>query len=145
MNKMEKIKLAFVSFFTAVNTWLGILSVPMYILVAVNIIDYITGIAASSCKGQAIESRIGYRGIAKKVSMWLLVAIGAIMDYLMVFATASLGVDTGIKYMVAIAVVIWLLANELISILENISDIGTPLPPFLLKLIQLLKDKTQEL
>ena len=38
----------------------------------------------------------------------------------------------------------WLLANELISILENISDIGTPLPPFLTKLVELVREKTEE-
>ena len=36
-----------------------------------------------------------------------------------------------------------LLANEIISILENISDIGTPLPPFLLKLVEYMREKTE--
>ena len=43
----------------------------------------------------------------------------------------------------AAAVVFWLLANELISILENVADIGVPMPAFLMKAVELVKEKAE--
>ena len=144
MNELNKIKLMFVAVFTALNGWLGALAMPFYILVGMNIIDYITGIYAAKCRGERVSSDIGFRGIAKKICMWLLVAVGAAVDYIILSMTAALGVDVGFKSLVAFAVIFWLLANEIISLLENINDIGAPLPPFLLKLAQIIKEKSEE-
>lgn len=144
MKHIDKVKAYFVAVFTAVTGWLGILAVPFYILVLTNLIDYTTGIYASVCRGEKVSSAKGLRGIAKKVCMWLLVVVGAIVDYIIVTITGTLHIELGFYNIVAIAVVFWLLANELISILENISDIGTPLPPFLLKIVGYIKERTEE-
>lgn len=144
MNELNKIKLMFVAVFTALNGWLGALAMPFYILVGMNIVDYITGVYAAKCRGEKVSSDVGFRGIAKKVCMWLLVLVGAIVDYIILSMTAALGVDVGFKCLVAFAVIFWLLANEIISLLENINDIGAPMPPFLLKLAQLIKEKSEE-
>ena len=144
MSELNKIKLMFVAVFTALNGWLGALAMPFYILVGMNIVDYITGIYAAKCRGERVSSDVGFRGIAKKICMWLLVAVGAAVDYIILSMTAALGVDVGFKCLVAFAVVFWLLANEIISLLENINDIGAPLPPFLLKLAQIIKEKSEE-
>ena len=144
MSELNKIKLMFVAVFTALNGWMGALAMPFYILVGMNIIDYITGIYAAKCRGERVASDIGFRGIAKKICMWLLVAVGAAVDYIIIAMTAALGVEVGFKCLVAFAVVFWLLANEIISLLENINDIGAPLPPFLLKLAQIIKEKSEE-
>ena len=144
MSELNKIKLMFVAVFTALNGWLGALAMPFYILVGMNIVDYITGIYAAKCRGERVSSEVGFRGIAKKICMWLLVLVGWIVDYIIIAMTAALGVDIGFKCLVAFAVVFWLLANEIISLLENINDIGAPLPPFLLQLAQMVKDKAEE-
>ena len=144
MSELNKIKLMFVAVFTALNGWLGALAMPFYILVGMNIVDYITGIYAAKCRGERVSSDVGFRGIAKKICMWLLVAVGAAVDYIIIAMTAALGVEVGFKCLVAFAVVFWLLANEIISLLENINDIGAPLPPFLLKLAQIIKEKSEE-
>lgn len=144
MTGLEKMKLGFVVFFTAVSSVLGVLAIPVYILVGANIFDYLTGILASIYRGEAVQSYRGLRGIAKKVCMWLLVAVGFVMDYLVSVVGSGMGVDFNISCLVSTAVIFWLVANELISILENISDIGTPLPPFLMELVKLLKSKTEE-
>ena len=76
--------------------------------------------------------------------MWLLVMVGYVLDYCIVAVGSTVNVDIATGCLVSVAVVFWLLANEIISILENISDIGTPLPPFLLKLVELVRDKTED-
>lgn len=144
MKELDKIKVAFVTAFTAVHGLLGVLAVPFYLLVITNIIDYITGIYAAICRGERISSDAGFRGIAKKVCMWLLVLIGMIVDYTIISLSSTFHIKIEINNIMAIAVVFWLIANELISLIENIHDIGTPLPPFLLKFVELIKEKTEE-
>ena len=144
MRDTDKIKIAFVAVFTAVNGWLGALAVPFYFLLLTNIIDYATGIVAAVCRGERVSSDIGFKGIAKKVCMWLLVLVGYITDFIIVEMGHTMHIEFGFDCLVALAVIFWLLANELISILENISDIGAPLPPFLKKLVELVKDKTED-
>lgn len=144
MSNLERAKFAFVAFFTAVNSALGVMSIPVYILVGSNIFDYFTGILASVYRGEAVSSYRGFRGIAKKVCMWLLVGVGFVLDYAVATVGGQLGIRLEINCLVSTAVVFWLVANEIISILENISDIGTPLPPFLMELVQLLKSKTED-
>ena len=144
MKSIDKIKIAFVTAFTALNTALGALAVPFYFLVLTNILDYSTGIVAAVYRGEKVNSERGFRGIAKKVCMWLLVLVGWIIDYMIVAMGQSFHIELGFEFLVSIAVIFWLLANELISILENIHDIGVPMPPFLMKIVSYIKDMTEE-
>ena len=144
MNITDKIKITFVAVMTAVNGWLGVLAVPFYFLLLTNIVDYATGIMAAVYRGERVSSDVGFHGIAKKVCMWLLVLVGYITDFIVVQMGHTMHIEFGFDCLVALAVIFWLLANELISILENIADIGTPLPPFLTKLVELVKEKTED-
>lgn len=85
---------------------------------AVNIIDYGTGLAAAKYREQKISSYKGFRGIAKKVCMWLLVVVGAITDSLITYAAQQAGITLNFGYAVASLVAVWLICNEIISILE---------------------------
>ena len=143
MKFIDKFKVGFITVFTAINGWLGALAIPFYILVLTNILDYITGVYAAVCRGERVSSDVGFRGIAKKVCMWLLVLIGLIVDYIIISLTTTLHIDIGFNHIVAIAVVFWLMANELISLLENIHDIGVDIP-WLTKIVILIKEKTEE-
>ena len=140
---MDKLKATFIAVFTALSAWLGILAIPMTLLVLVNIADYGTGLAAAKYRNQKISSYRGFQGIAKKVCMWLLVGVGAIIDCLITYAAQQAGVSLSFSYAVASLVAVWLICNEIISILENISDIGVALPPFLLKLVGSLKSQVE--
>ena len=141
--KLEDIKIAFIAALTVVNGWLGSLAMPFYILVLTNIIDYVTGIWAAASRGERISSKRGFAGIAKKVCMWLLVLVGYIVDYIIISMGHTMHIEFGFECLVAAAVVFWLLANELISILENIADIGVPMPAFLLRAVELVKEKAE--
>jgi len=144
MKNIDKIKFVFTGLFTALNGFLGGLAIPFYILVGANVTDYITGIVAAVYRGEKVSSEVGLRGIAKKVCMWLLVMIGFVVDYIIVQMGSTVNINIGTDCLVAVAVVFWLLVNELISILENINDIGTPLPPFLMKLVEFIRERTED-
>ena len=75
--------------------------------------------------------------------MWLLVVVGAIVDQLLKYASATVGITIPFTFLVACVVAVWLICNELISILENISDIGVNLPPFLDGIIKNLKHQVE--
>lgn len=142
---MEKIKAAAIAGFTVLSAWMGVLAVPVYLLVVTNVIDYATGIAASVCRKEAVSSCRGIRGIIKKVCMWLLVAVGAIIDILAAYTAEQAGITLPFGYAAASLAAIWLICNELLSVLENISQTGVQLPPFLEKMISYLKVQVENL
>lgn len=143
MDFLKTIKAIFVAAFGLLSSWLGVLAIPVYVLVACNIMDYVTGLAAAHRRNQKVSSYVGVLGIAKKVCMWLLIAVGAVVDWMLLYCGAQLGFEIQLPMLVASLVAVWLIINEIISILENIGDIGVPLPGFLTKIVQGLKSKIE--
>lgn len=144
MREGKGIQATVVLIFTTLTAWLGHLAIPMYVLVACNVVDYLTGLMAAPHRGEHPNSYKGFNGIAKKISMWILVGVGAMIDVLITYAAEQVSPGFMEPFIVAIVVAIWLAFNEMISILENIRDIGVVLPPFLLKLVKMLKKKTED-
>lgn len=143
MNKVNTIKGIIASIMGVLNSIFGILAIPIVLLVACNVIDYVTGILASKFRGQEISSYKGIRGITKKIGMWLLVIVGAIIDELVKYSVAQLGFVFPFTFMIACVVAIWIICNELISILENLKDMEVPLPDFLMKLAVNIKSQIE--
>ena len=137
------IKAVFSAAFGFLTSLLGILAIPVVLMVSCNVIDYITGLMASDRRGQEITSYKGLRGIRKKVCMWLLVAVGAIIDQLLLYASATVGIELPFTFLVACIVALWIICNEIISILENIKDMGVPIPSFLTPLIRNIKSQVE--
>ena len=98
---------------------------------------------AAKYRGEEITSKRGYQGIAKKVSMWLLVIVGAFIDQLISYGTSTAGIDIHFSFVVSCLVDIWLVCNEIISILENISDMGVAMPSFLKKIVTKIKTEVE--
>ena len=143
MKKMDKIKVFLTAMGAGLSSLLGVLFIPVMLMVASNIIDYATGLMATVHRGNKIESYKSIKGITKKVCMWLLVVVGFIVDQLIKYATGTLGISIPFNYMISCIVAVWITCNELISILENMNDIGVNFPPFLLKVITYIKDQTE--
>ena len=141
---MNKVKAVFVSFFSALSSLLGVLYIPVLLLVLCNVLDYFTGLFAAPARGEKISSAVGIRGIIKKVCMWLLVVVGVVVDELIRYSVEIVGFTFPLKFLIACVVCIWLVCNEIISILENMDDIGIKLPPFLKKIVLYLKDKAEQ-
>lgn len=89
----------------------------LYALVAFVVIDYITGIMAAILE-KKLSSNIGFKGIFKKVLIFTFVGIGHIVDiYILQNGSA-----------VRTAVIFFYLSNEGLSIIENATKIGLPVP-----------------
>lgn len=93
---------------------------------------------------ESVNSYKGIRGIVKKVCMWLLIVVGVIVDAMLNYAVEYIGWGIALPFIVATVVAVWLLVNEIISILENILDIGVTIPPFLLPLVRNIKKTVEE-
>lgn len=129
---------------SAVMDFLGILAFPVGLMVIANVIDYITGLFASKYRDEQISSYKGMRGIIKKVCMWLLVVVGAVIDGLIKYTTQTMGFNIQLPFIVATLVAVWIIVNEIISILENLIDIGVNPPPFLMPLARRIKKEVEE-
>ena len=142
--KMDKVKAAFVAAFSKIFGWLGILAVPVLILAGLNFTDYITGILASKRRNELVTSDKGLWGIVKKIGMWILVGLGWAMDVLINYASQYVGLSIKLPFVVATIVAVWLICNEIISILENLLDIGVAMPPFLMPLAKMIKGQVED-
>ena len=120
--------------FTAIGGYLGYilggLDGFLYALIIFVVIDYITGLMAAIVE-RKLSSEIGFRGIFKKVLIFLLVAVGNIIDNNLI----------GTGGAVRTAVIFFYISNEGISIIENSIRIGLPVPEKLKSVLEQLKDK----
>ena len=143
-SKEEFLQQTFVSaVITGLLHYLGIVAVPIIILIIAMIIDYVTGMMSAWLNAE-LSSKKGIKGIVKKISYLALVAVAMIVDWLICCGLQQINVD--IKYTVffAVLVAVWLIINELISVLENLAKMGVPIPNFLKKLINRLKTTIDE-
>ncbi|ECL8005772.1 TPA: phage holin family protein [Listeria innocua] len=100
------------------------------VLVCFIVADYISGLLASGYLGE-LSSKMGFKGIAKKIAILILVAIAHQID--LILGTHNTTRD---------AVIFFYLANELISILENFVRMGMKVPEVLKNLILIFDAKS---
>ena len=128
---------------TGLLYYLGIVAVPIIILIVAMIIDYVTGMMSAWLNSE-LSSKKGIKGIVKKISYLALVAVAMIVDWLIFQGLQQINVDLHYSVFFAVLVAVWLIINELISVLENLSRMGVPIPNFLKKLIDRLKNTVDE-
>ena len=102
-------------------------------LVIFVIIDYITGFMCAIVDHR-LSSDIGFRGICKKVVIFLLVGIAQILD-VNVIKTGSI---------LRTAVIFFYLSNEGVSILENAAHLGLPIPDKLKAILEQLHNRAEK-
>ena len=105
----------------------------MLALIALMIIDYATGVLLAIVS-KDLSSKIGFKGIAKKVFMLSLIAVAHILD---VNIIGKGGIVMG-------SIQCFYIANEGISIVENASKLGVPLPKKLVEILKQLKNESEE-
>ena len=125
---------AFAAIGGTLGWYLGGLDGFLYALIAFVVVDYITGILRAVVEKE-LSSRIGAHGIAKKVAIFLVVGIGHLID------TYLLG-GTGAP--LRTAVIFFYIANEGISLLENATAIGLPVPEKLKDVLAQLHGKEEQ-
>ena len=119
--------------FTAVGGWLGYFlggcDGLIYALLAFVVIDYLTGVS-----DKKLSSAVGFRGICRKVLIFLLVGIANILD-VQVIGTGSV---------LRTAVIFFYLSNEGVSLLENASHLGLPVPEKIKEVLEQLHDRSEK-
>lgn len=110
----------------------GGIDVAFISLVVIMTLDYITGVL-SAIYNKKLNSKIGYKGILKKASYLLVIALGVILDKL-------LGQTGSVRTLV----IYFFVANDGISILENVGEMNIPLPKKLKELLDQLKKDGDE-
>lgn len=136
---ISTLKLTVITALGVIAAYFNVLLIPIVVLVFVMITDYISGMISAKKSGE-LSSRLGIMGIAKKVGYLALVAVGMVVDYLISSALVHVGIEIQINYCFALIITIWLIVNELISILENLGELDVPIPNFLRKSIHKIKD-----
>mgnify|MGYP002791478666 CR=1 FL=1 len=89
----------------------------VYALLAFVVIDYVTGVMCAVAD-RNLSSEVGFRGIAKKVLVFLLVGVANILDVHVI----------GNGSVLRTAVIFFYISNEGVSLLENASRLGLPIP-----------------
>lgn len=126
----------------AVGAYFRALLFPVVVLALVMVADYLSGMARAWIKNE-LSSKVGATGIVKKVCYLFGIAVAVVADWVIQTAAGQAGIELQSVYVFGLLVTIWLILNECISILENISEIGVPLPPFLMALVNKLKKTTE--
>lgn len=122
--------------FTAVGGWLGYFlggcDGLLYALITFVTIDYITGVMCAVID-RKLSSAVGFKGIFRKVLIFLLVGIANIIDVQMVGTGAVLRT----------AVIFFYISNEGVSLLENAGHLGLPIPEKIKTVLEQLHDRAE--
>ena len=123
--------------FTAIGGWLGYflggcdgLLIALVVFVAV---DYVTGVMCA-ISDKKLSSEVGFKGICRKVLIFLLVGIANILD-VQVIGTGSV---------LRTAVIFFYLSNEGVSLLENAAHLGLPVPEKMKEILEQLHDRAEK-
>ena len=121
--------------FAAVGGWLGYFlggcDGLIYALIAFVVIDYITGVMCA-ISDKTLSSEVGFKGICRKVLIFLLVGIGHIVDAQVI----------GSGGVLRTAVIFFYLSNEGVSLLENAAHLGLPVPDAIKTVLEQLHDRS---
>ena len=115
--------------------YLGELDGLIYVLITFVVVDYITGVLRAVVE-KKLSSRIGARGIVKKVAIFLVVGIGHLIDFYLLESSGT---------PLRTAVIFFYVANEGISLLENAAFIGLPVPEKLKDTLAQLHNKNTKI
>lgn len=122
--------------FTAVGGWLGYFlggcDGLLIALVVFAVVDYITGVMCAVAD-KKLNSEVGFKGICRKVLIFLLVGIANILD-VQVIGTGSV---------LRTAVIFFYLSNEGVSLLENAAHLGLPVPEKLKEVLEQLHERSE--
>lgn len=105
----------------------------LYALIAFAVVDYLTGIMCAIVD-KKLSSAVGFKGIFKKVLIFVLVGIANILDVQVI----------GNGSVLRTAVIFFYISNEGISLLENASHLGLPIPAPIRNVLQQLHDRAKE-
>ena len=127
------IQIVFAAIGGGIGWFLGGADGFLYALIAFVVIDYITGVMCAIVD-KKLSSEVGFKGIFKKVLIFILVGVGNIID---VQVLGQAGV-------LRTAVIFFYLSNEGVSLLENAGHLGLPIPAKLKAVLEQLHDRSEK-
>lgn len=116
-----------------IGWFLGGLDGLVYALIAFVVIDYITGLMCAIAD-KKLSSEIGFRGIFKKVLIFVMVGLAHILDERVIGAGSTLRT----------AIIFFYISNEGVSLLENAGHLGLPIPAKLKAVLSQLHDRAEK-
>ena len=123
--------------FAAIGGWLGYFlggcDGLLYALIAFVVIDYITGVMCA-ISDHTLSSQVGFRGICRKVLIFMLVGIANVLD-IYVLSSGSV---------LRTAVIFFYISNEGVSLLENAAHLGLPIPEKIKVVLEQLHDRSEK-
>lgn len=123
--------------FVAVGGWLGWFlggcDGLLYTLIAFAVVDYVTGVMCA-ITDKRLTSKVGFKGICRKVLMFLLVGIANILDMQVIGAGSVLRT----------AIIFFYISNEGVSLLENAGRLGLPIPQKMKDVLAQLHDRSEK-
>lgn len=123
--------------FAVIGGWLGYFlggcDGLLYALLAFVVIDYLTGIMCA-INDHSLSSAVGFRGICRKVLIFLLVGIANILDVSVI----------GSGSILRTAVIFFYISNEGLSLVENAAHLGLPVPEKIKAVLEQLHDRTDD-
>ena len=123
--------------FTAIGGWLGYFlggfDGLLYALLAFVVLDYITGVMCAIAD-KTLSSNVGFKGICRKVLIFLLVGVANVLD-VHVIGTGSV---------LRTAVIFFYISNEGVSLTENAAHLGLPVPEKLKAVLEQLHNREEE-
>ena len=123
--------------FTAVGGWLGYFlggcDGLLIALVVFAVADYLTGVMCA-VSDKKLSSAVGFKGICRKVIIFMLVGIAHMID-VNIIATGSV---------LRTAVIFFYLSNEGVSLLEHAGHLGLPIPAKLKAVLEQLHDRAEK-
>ena len=123
--------------FAAIGGWLGWFlggcDGLLYALIAFVVVDYVTGVMCAVVD-KKLSSAVGFRGIFKKVLIFLLVGVANILDAQVI----------GTGCVLRTAVIFFYISNEGVSLLENAGHLGLPIPTKLKAVLEHLHDRAEK-
>ena len=125
-----KVKAKLTAFGGWLGYWLGGLDGLLIALIVFAALDYLSGLMVA-VETKTLSSAVGFKGICRKVLMFGLVSVGAVLDHHVVGTGSALRT----------AVICFYLSNEGISLLENASHLGLPVPEKLRTILEQLHDR----
>lgn len=141
---MKKMDIAIHSGVTILLAWITAETEAMFpvmvILLCCMVIDFISGcIANRSVEG--LSSKAGVKGIIKKVGYLCVISVAMFFDYLIMYSLNLMNIQYSIRMFFGLLVTVWFILNELLSILENVSKLGVPIPDFLTQYVKEVRGK----
>lgn len=137
------IKMTVSSTAAMLSVYFHIMLVPVVILAVSMAMDYLSGVVAAWFSG-TLNSKTGKHGAIKKVCYMLLVVTAGIIDWVICYGLSAVGLSYDVTYYFGLLVTVWLILNELLSILENCTIIGIPIPGFMQPIAKRLKIMVEE-